>query len=84
MNFDGRNEMWVAVHPSFLSLLDALFSLRISSSDGFCFLVSEFWRKNADGFCFWVSEFWRENAVILEFGYASDTQFSQAKFFFIV
>jgi hypothetical protein len=45
-------------------------------------LVSEFWRKNADGFCFWVSEFWRENAVILEFGYACDTQFSQAIIFF--
>ncbi len=76
--------MWVAVHPSFLSLLDVLLSLRISSSDGFCFSVSEIWRKNADGCCFWVSEFWRKNAVILEFGYACDTQFSQAIIFFNV
>jgi hypothetical protein len=48
-----------------------------------------FWSQNSGermqmAFCFWVSEFWRENAVILEFGYASDTQFSQAKFSFIV
>ncbi len=49
-------------------------------------MASVFWSQNSGermqmAFCFWVSEFWRENAVILEFGYACDTQFSQAIFF---